>query len=637
MPIPAMTRLLQSLVHMSRLGKQAVLLAVDTVCLIMAVWVAYSIRLGTWFVPNNAQVFLMLAAPVLAIPVFVKVGLYRSVIRYVGEQALWTVVKAMFLAGVMWLGLAFMTQMTGVQGVPRTVPVLYAIVGTILIAGTRFTARWLLWLPIRQRFNGRQVLIYGAGVAGRQLAASLKQGRDMLPIGFLDDDRALHGKDVDGLRVYKPGQMSMLLDRYDVHDVIVTLPSVSNARRREVVLFLEGFPVRVRILPAMADIASGRHLVNMVREVDIGDLLGRDAVAADPLLLQRCIAGKVVMVTGAGGSIGSELCRQIAAIGPASLLLLEVSEHALYQIDRHLRTLTDCPIIPCLGSVEDAGLVTRLLSQHRVQTIYHAAAYKHVPLVEGNVMQGVRNNIVGTMVMAQAAFDAGVERFVLISSDKAVRPTNVMGATKRWAELVIQDYAWRAREAKRGQCFCAVRFGNVLGSSGSVIPLFKEQIAHGGPITVTHPEVTRYFMSIHEAVELVIQAGGLANGGEVFLLDMGEAVKIIDLARNMIRLAGHSVRDEANPDGDIAIEIVGMRPGEKLYEELLIADSNAEATPYAKIMRAKEPCLSATVLAGLIDHLRQSMAAGDEGAVRALLLDVANSGSPKQQQVVDAA
>ncbi|MBU6505567.1 MAG: polysaccharide biosynthesis protein [Betaproteobacteria bacterium] len=604
----ALTRLL---LRLPRPAKQGLMLVVDAGLLVGSVWAAYALRLGEWFLPNRAQLLLMLAAPAIAVPVFMRFGLYRSIIRYLGEQALWTVVKAMSLATVLWALLAFMTQMTGLQGVPRSVPLLYGLIGMAGVGGARFLARWLLWLPLRERFSGRQVLIYGAGDAGWQLAAALLQGREYFPAGFLDDDPALHGKDVGGLRVYAPSQLPTLIDRFDIRDVIVTLPQASSARRRDVVAFLERHPVRVRILPALADIANGRHLVQLVREADIGDLLGRDPVAADPQLLGQAISGKTVLVTGAGGSIGSELCRQIALLHPAALVLLEASEHALYQIDRELRAIADFPLVPALGSVADAALVARLLAAHGVETVFHAAAHKHVPLVEQNVLEGVRNNVLGTWTLVRAAFDAGVATFVLISTDKAVRPANVMGATKRWAELIVQAAAREAAEAGRTQRFCAVRFGNVLGSSGSVIPLFREQIAAGGPVTVTHPEVTRYFMSIHEAVELVIQAGSLARGGEIFLLDMGEPVRIEDLARNMIRMAGYQ-------DG-IDIVFTGLRPGEKLTEELLIASSAASPTAHPKILRASEPALAPVLLGERLDALRERLAAGDEAALRALL------------------
>ena len=609
---------------MGRRGKQLVMMAADVVSLLFAVWAAYALRLGEWFVPSQQQIWLILTAPLLALPGFITLGLYRSVVRYLGEQALWAVIKATTMAAALWAILAFMTRMTGQEGVPRAVPLLYGLIAAVLVAGSRFGARWLLWLPVRRVFGGRQVLIYGAGDAGRQLAASLRQARELFPAGFVDDDVALQGKDMDGLRVYSPTQLPLVIDRFGIHDVIVTLPSASGARRREVVAFLEQFTLRVRILPAVSAIADGRHLVNMVREVDIGDLLGRDPVAADPALLGRCISDKVVLVTGAGGSIGSELCQQITGLGPSRLVLLEASEHALYQIERVLRRVAPCPIVARLGSVKDAELVQQILREQRVETVYHAAAHKHVPLVEANVIEGVRNNVMGTLTLAQAAFDAGVETFVLISTDKAVRPTNVMGATKRWAELIVQDFARRAEQLGNGQRFCALRFGNVLGSSGSVIPLFREQIALGGPVTVTHAEVTRYFMSIHEAVELVIQAGSLAGGGEIFLLDMGDPVRILDLAHNMIRLAGHAVRDDDDPDGDIEIVVTGLRPGEKLYEELLIATSNAESTRHPKIMKASEPRLEGEELAGLLARLDVAVASQDAPAARDVLMAVAN-------------
>jgi FlaA1/EpsC-like NDP-sugar epimerase len=611
------------LAGLPRLQKQAIMAGTDMALLVFAAWAAYSLRFGSAFMPTPRQGLLLLAAPLLALPVFVRVGLYRSVIRYMGEYALWTTVRAMSIAAAGWTILAFLTEMTGFSGMPRSVPILYWMVGILLVGGSRFLARWLLWMPLRERFKGRQVLIYGAGEAGRQLAASLRQGKDLFPAAFVDDDTRLHGTDVNGLRVHPPSDLPRLLGHLDVHDVIVTLPSASHARRREVVALLERFQVRVRILPALGDIASGRHLVSMVRDVDIGDLLGRDPVAADPDLLGHCISGRSVLVTGAGGSIGSELCRQIAALSPSHLVMLEQSEHALYQIERVIRPIATCPVTACLGSVCDAALVSRLLEEHGVETVYHAAAHKHVPLVEANVLQGARNNVFGTLTIARAAFDAGVQTFVLISTDKAVRPTNVMGATKRWAELIVQDFARQAATEGRTQRFCAVRFGNVLGSSGSVIPLFKEQINQGGPVTVTHPEVTRYFMSIHEAVELVIQAGSLARGGEIFLLEMGEPVKIVDLAVNMIRLAGHSVRDEATPQGDIDLVFTGLRPGEKLYEELLIACGGARETPHPKIMKADEPCIDNDGLKAALAELDGALEAGDASIAREQLMAMA--------------
>ena len=604
------------LVNLPRLWKQGLMLLADIAVLLLAIWAAYSLRLGELFMPNPQQVVLMIAAPVLAFPVFLKFGLYRSVIRYLGEQALWAVIRAMALAALLWTVLAFMTEMTGRQGVPRTVPLFYWMLGVMGVGMVRFGARWLL-VPLRKPRSGQQVLIYGAGDAGRQLAASLLQSREFFPAGFLDDDASLHGKDVAGQRVYPPNMLPELIERFGVREVIVSLPPAAHGRRKEVVKFLEQYPVRVRILPALSDIASGRYLVSMLREVDIADVLGRDAVAADQALLSRNIAGRSILVTGAGGSIGSELCRQVARLNPAKLILLDQSEPALYQIDREICRITNCPVVACLGSVTNTELMRRVLDEHTVQTVYHAAAHKHVPLVESNVLEGARNNIMGAQVLINTVLESDVETLVMISTDKAVRPTNVMGATKRWAELVLLRADERARAL--GKHFCAVRFGNVLGSSGSVIPLFREQIAHGGPVTLTHPEVTRYFMSTQEAVELVIQAGSLSQGGEVFLLDMGEPVKILDLARNMIRLAGHSVKDADNPDGDIEIAITGLRPGEKLYEELLIASSDARTTPHPKIMLAAEQA-PGEAFERCVVELGSALQHGDEEAVRAILM-----------------
>ncbi|NTU53786.1 MAG: polysaccharide biosynthesis protein [Chlorobiaceae bacterium] len=624
MPTSFTSRFFKGLTGLGRNRKQLLMMLVDTVLLAFSVWGAYSLRFGVLFVPSLEQLLLMMAAPALSIPFFIPFGLYRSVVRYMGEHALWAIIKSVGFSAIIWSTLAFMTSMTGGEGVPRSVPVIYALLAVMMIGASRFGARWVLWLPVRRQFSGRQVLIYGTGSSGRQLAAALQGGQELFPAGFIDDDPELLGKDLDGLRVYSISQIGGVIEKFDIHDVIVTLSSDSNLKRQAVVKLLEEYPVKVRILPAVAEIANGKHLVNMVREVDIGDLLGRDPVAADPKLIGKDITGKVVMVTGAGGSIGSELCRQVVARAPSRLILLEASEHALYQIDRSLGGFAACEVVPCLGSVGDRSLVVRLLERYGVQTIYHAAAHKHVPLVECNIAEGVSNNVFGSRTLAAAALEHGVETFVLISTDKAVRPTNAMGATKRWAEIVMQECDRQAQAEGRRQRFCAVRFGNVLGSSGSVIPLFKEQIGKGGPVTVTHEEVTRYFMSIHEAVELVIQAGSMAAGGEIFLLDMGEPVKIIDLARNMVRLAGHEVRDAVNPDGDIDIVVTGLRPGEKLYEELLIADENAQPTAHPKIMKAVEPGLEAPELDALLKRAGKLIADGDEEPLRKLLLEVAS-------------
>lgn len=610
---------LRWLTLLPRGAKRALLAASDAVLLCFALWLAYALRLGEVFAPNLAQSALFALAPAIAIPVFVRFGLYRSVIRYVTERAIWSIAQAMAVAALLWTTLAFMTEMTGVEGVPRSIPILYLMFGVALIAGSRFFARWLLWSPLQRRFGGRQILIYGAGAAGRELAGALRQGDQLFPAGFIDDDAGLQGSDIAGLRVYPPSRLSALVDDFDIQEVIVCLPAASGQRRREVVRWLEGHAVRVRILPPLTDIASGKHLVTLVREVEIDDLLGRDPVAADPALLGRANARKSVLITGAGGSIGSELARQVRGLQPSRLVLLDASEYALYQIDQALGPADpNEERVLALGSIADDALVRRLLDRHDVDTVYHAAAHKHVPLVEANVLEGVRNNVLGSEVLTRAAFEAGVSTFVLISSDKAVRPTNVMGATKRWAELILRDVAAAAAEAGTGQRFSAVRFGNVLGSSGSVIPLFRKQISDGGPVTVTHADVTRYFMSISEAVELVIQAGALAEGGELFLLDMGEPVRIVDLAKNLIRLSGQSVRDPLTPDGDIEIAFTGLRPGEKLFEELLFDPAHAEPTPHPKILKAAVDV--ASPVADDLDALRAAYAASDDAECRRILL-----------------
>ena len=623
-PNNAALRMSRIATALPRSTKQIITIVVDFLSLFFAGWGAYCLRLGYWYEPSAEQFALFLLAPVIAAPIFVINGLYRSVIRYVGEQALLAIVKSMGIATLLWTGVAFMTEMRGLEGVPRSVPLLYFMLATGFVAATRFGARWLLWLPLRKRFSNEQILIYGAGQAGHQLATSLLQGDKLFPAAFVDDNPNMVGKDLGGLRVHSVNQLPWLIEHYEVSSVIVCLPDVSSEKRREVVELLEQHRLKVRILPGLSDIVSGRNLVSLVREVDVGDLLGRDPIAADPELLHKCITGKVVLVTGAGGSIGSELCHQIAALSPKQLILLDHSEPALYQVHRKVEGLNTCPVVPCLGSVADAALVQYVFQTHGIQTVYHAAAHKHVPLVESNISEGVRNNILGTQNVAKAAAEFGAETFVLISTDKAVRPTNVMGSTKRWAELAIQQVALEQQGNSGKTIFCAVRFGNVLGSSGSVIPLFKEQIQKGGPITVTHPEINRFFMSIHEAVELVIQAGSMAQGGEVFLLDMGESVKIVDLAKKMISLAGLTEKT-ADGKGDIEIQFTGLRPGEKLYEELLIDSAGAEKTAHPKIMKAYDSELHEFSFLDLQGELAALLQKEQIDKARTLLLKVANN------------
>lgn len=605
--------------------KQTLMLITDISLLLVAAWTAYTIRsYPVHFIPNQAQLWLIAATPLIAIPIFIRMGLYRSVIRYLSEQAVWTIFKATALLSLLWTALGFFMLLGGKSwdGLPRTVPILFLCIAFLLMIISRFLARWIIWTPLQQQVDGRQALIYGANEAGFQLAQSLRQSKEMFPAGFLDDDPKLYGKDLGGIRVYPPQELKRLQQLFGIQDVIVTLPNSSPAYKRKIVKLLESHHLHVRILPTLSDIASGKHLVNLIREIDIGDLLGRNTVKAIPELLDKCIRQKTVLVTGAGGSIGSELCQQIILHDPKCLILFEHNEHALYQLERSLKDRTIVPIVACLGSVKNKDCLERLLSSQTIHTIYHAAAYKHVPLVEDNISEGISNNVFGTWNLAEAAFEQSVETFVLISTDKAVRPTNIMGATKRWAELVVQYFATLAQQQKTGQHFCAVRFGNVLGSSGSVIPLFKEQIARGGPVTVTDPDVIRYFMSTHEAVELVIQAGSIAQGGEVFLLDMGEPVKIHELAKDMIQLAGHSVKDSEHPEGDIEIVFTGLRAGEKLYEELLILGEHVSSTEHPKIMRGAEPFPGSLIMIDLIKSLENKLKNNDNN-LKELLMGVA--------------
>ena len=601
---------------LSRPWKRAVTIAFDVVALLGVLWISYILRLTTAFTPNWSQILLMAAAPVIAVPIFIRLGLYRAIIRYLPERTILVVVQAMALATVIWLALSFLTSMYGINGIPRSIPVLFFALGTIVIAGSRFALKqWLGVIPPLQRQNSA-VLIYGAGPAGIQLASALVANSAVRVVGFIDDDWAFHGRDLFGIRVYAPSELEALIGALGVGEIILSAPAMPAARREELYRMLSAHPVKIRTLPAIADLAAGKYAVGALREIDIDDLLGRSSVPADPELLEQMIAGKVILVSGAGGSIGSELTRLIARWSPKRIVLLEANEFALYEIERRLAKEGDAVTVPVLGSVEDRQLVRRVIARENVDAVFHAAAHKHVPLLEANVLEGVRNNVFGTATLAHAAFDAGVKNFVLISSDKAVHPTSVMGATKRWAEIIIRDYADKALKAGSGARFCAVRFGNVLGSNGSVVPLFKEQIAAGGPITLTDEAMSRYFMSVHEAAELIVQAGALSEGGDIFLLEMGEPVAIRTLAENMIRLAGLSVRSAHDPSGDIEISMVGSRPGEKLQEELFYDPHQVIATPQPKILRAKRSVMRQCDLDKALEALAHALTQQDDAEVR---------------------
>jgi len=578
--------MVQTLINLSRKRKQALMLLFDGCAVLSSIFFAFSLRLGYFYFPVGDKYLLlvMFASPILALPIFSIFGLYREVVRYVGFKALWNINQAATLYAVLWALFVFMSV---VDGIPRSVILINWILVVISVGGSRFFARWLLSEvnSSSTSLQKRNALIYGAGSAGRDLCTALHQSMEYKPIAFVDNADELYRQSIKGLEVFNEDDLPYLIEKYNIKEILLAIPSLSHSRRSEIISNLQSYPVEVRSLPSLIDLAQGKVSVNDLLEIDLRDLLGREPVKPNIRLLKTNISNKVVLVTGAGGSIGSELCRQIVFLKPEKLVLFDISESSLYEINQQLLIINapNVEILPVIGSSADKDRMEYICNYYVVKTIYHAAAYKHVPLVEFNPSQGVLNNSIGTMVAAKAAISANVETFVLISTDKAVRPTNVMGASKRIAELVLQALD----KGHHSTCFTMVRFGNVLDSSGSVIPLFKKQIKSGGPLTVTHSNVVRYFMTIPEAVELVIQAGAMSKGGEVFVLDMGEPIRIYDLAVKMIQLSGLRVRDKNNLSGDIEIKYTGLRPGEKLYEELLV-DGSFAMTKNKLIRRAEE-------------------------------------------------
>lgn len=611
-------RLALPILALPRVSKRGLVLSVDASLCVLTVWLAYYLRLGGWVRfygdPYWQPMWAATLSIVIAIPLFITHGFYRAIFRYSGWPALVTVAKAMLIYAVLY---ASVVMTFGLPGVPRTIGLIQPLLLLLAVGSSRLFARyWLGGLYQRQikLASLPKALIYGVGNAGRQLAAAMANSHEMRVVGFLDDDDRLHGSLMNGLPIYSPDDLTQLVDTLQISDVLLALPSASRKRRNEILDKILAAHVSVRTLPSVTELAQGKVSVSDVRDLDIDDLLGREPVAPDSVLLGKNITGKVVLVTGAGGSIGSELCRQILKVGPSVLLLVEQSEFALYAIHQELQAKlvgAEVKLVPLLASVRDGERMGEIMSTWRPDTLYHAAAYKHVPLVEHNPAEGIRNNVWGTLAAANAALEHGVSDFVLISTDKAVRPTNIMGASKRLAEMVLQAMAEQAHSTK----FTMVRFGNVLGSSGSVVPKFRQQIRDGGPITLTHPDITRYFMTIPEAAELVIQAGAMAQGGDVFVLDMGRSVKIMNLARRMIELSGLEIRDSENPDGDIEIEVTGLRPGEKLYEELLIG-ANPEATSHPRIMKAHEAFLSWPSLSEGLEALRQALETSNVESLR---------------------
>ena len=621
-----------------RAAKRFVALVVDLSLCVLTVWLAYYLRLGELisFAGSSewarGAIWASLASVAMALPIFMVSGLYRAIFRYSGWPALLAVARAVGVYGLLY---ASVFTAIGVAGVPRTVGIIQPILLLLFVGASRALARvWLgdQYLSLLKEATRPKVLIYGAGSTGRQLVAAMVNSPEMQVIGFLDDDDRLHGHVLNGQPIYNPVDLPHLAATLAVSDVLLAMPGISRKRRNEILNQIRGAHVAVRTLPSVTDLAQGRVSISDLRELDIDDLLGREPVTPNHILLAMNVRSKVVMVTGAGGSIGSELCRQILAAGPGKLLLIEQSEFALYGIHQELEEKLagrDISLVPLLASVQDADRMGEIMATWHPDTVYHAAAYKHVPLVEHNPAEGIKNNVLGTLRTAQAAAEHGVSDFVLISTDKAVRPTNIMGASKRLAEMVLQALAARTT----GTRFSMVRFGNVLGSSGSVVPKFRQQIRSGGPITLTHPEITRYFMTIPEASQLVIQAGAMAKGGDVFVLDMGEPVKIMDLARRMVELSGLTVKDDDHPDGDIEIEITGLRPGEKLYEELLIGD-NPKPTSHARIMKAHEEFIAWGELEAELRTLMAALAINDVGVIRRLMEKLV-SGYQPSSDIVD--
>ena len=651
-------KLLGNLLGMPRYAKKLLVISLDTSFCILSVWISYYLRLG-----ESLSLSAMISLPViivsaisiiLAIPVFLMSGLYMAIFRYNGMPAMMTLTRATLIYGFLF---SAVITILGMQGVPRTVGLIQPIIIFLFLGASRATAR--VWLGDQYRLKVKksslpQVLIYGAGSTGRQLANSLSNSREMQVVGFLDDDERLHGHILNGLQIFNPEDLEEIAQQKNISCVLLAVPTALRKRRNQILELLSSLKISVRTLPTLGSMAIGDVTASEVRELDVDDLLGREPVKPNTLLLNRNTQGKTVLVTGAGGSIGRELSRQVLMTLPKRLLLVEVNEFALYQINQEIQLIKELndtstyltiEVVPLLASVCDEVRMSEIMSTWKPDTIYHTAAYKHVPLVEHNPAEGVRNNVWGTKVCAEVALRNGVSNFVLISTDKAVRPTNIMGASKRVAELVLQAlnanklYSDSKKNnhittvSEKTTRFTMVRFGNVLDSSGSVVPLFRKQIKNGGPITLTHKDITRYFMTIPEAAQLVIQAGAMGLGGDVFVLDMGEPVRIYDLARRMVELSGLTILNERNPYGDIEIKLTGLRPGEKLYEELLIGDS-VTTTQHPRIFKANESFVSWGQLQGELQSLSLALSTNDVPVIRNCLQNLVNEYQP-EDEVVD--
>jgi len=625
--------MLKALFESKRSTKRVISVLYDALAITLALYFAVSLRLGSFtFEITNKELTSLGITIVVSIIVFIKLGLYRAILRYMAVPAMASIVTGVCISSLALAASSFFTH----SFIPRSVPLIYISTALLLIGTPRFLVRNIISLLYRNRNNQREsVIIYGAGYTGHQLALSL-QNTPFKPVAFVDDNPKLKGSLVAGLLVHRPKKLIQLAREHSADKILLALGDAPRSERTEVIKRLEPLNITVQTIPDLNDILSGKARIEDIKDVEVDDLLGRDPVVANQDLLHACITGKVVMVTGAGGSIGSELCCQILLQRPSQLILFELNEYGLYKIEQELqKTLKisqgSTKLVSLIGSIQNQARLESIMKTFSVQTIYHAAAYKHVPLVEQNIIEGVRNNIFGTWYCAEAAINTGVESFVLVSTDKAVRPTNIMGASKRVAELVLQGLAQHQTKTR----FTMVRFGNVLGSSGSVVPLFREQIKQGGPVTVTHPDIIRYFMTTSEAAELVIQAGSMGKGGDVFVLDMGEPVKIVDLATKMIHLSGLELKDEEHPNGDIEIQFTGLRPGEKLFEELLIGN-NVSGTDHCRIMRAEETSLSWQETQVLLNELDNACDEFKCDSVQHLLLKAPTDYTPSIKELHDS-
>jgi len=631
-----MKSLFLKLLLLPRIYKQIIMMVVDSLLVIIALLLSFSLRLDYFFFPSGNLIFLIFLSPLLGILVFYNFKLYSSVIRFIGFDALLSIVQAVSLYSVAWGLIGYMFSIEGIfaisQGIPRSVILINWMLSIILIGGIRIIASWLFKHDeLEANTKKTNVIIFGSGPAGMQFSNALVLVKDYKHVAFIDDSEGQEGRYVNGVPVFPLSKIEYVIHKYNVTEVLLGLSSISRKKRSDIIELISPLKVHVRTIPSFADLADGKIKINDLREINISDLLGRDSVKPNEGLMKIKITDKVVMVTGAGGSIGAELCRQIIFLKPKQLILFELSEASLYHIEQELINfgISDVDVFPVIGSVLDSIRINNILHYYKVQTIYHAAAYKHVPLVEYNQSQGVLNNAIGTLIAAEAAINSKVETFVLISTDKAVRPTSTMGATKRISELVLQALS----KLDHSTCLTMVRFGNVLDSSGSVIPLFKKQIQNGGPVTVTHAEVVRYFMTIPEAVELVIQAGAMGTGGDVFVLDMGDSIRIYDLAVKMIQLSGLQLKDDKNPDGDIEIKYTGLRPGEKLYEELLVGN-NISKTKNKVIMRAEEKMIDWEKLEPLLQELKEVSFSTNHEKLRDLIISIVPEFKP-QSSIVD--